>query len=440
MRLHHLEATAFGPFADTVAVDFDQLSDAGLFLLTGATGAGKTSVLDAVCFALYGDVPGDRNAAKRLRSDQAAPGLAPCVTLEATLSGRRFRIIRSPAWERPKKRGTGTTSQQASVTISERIGGAWQPLSSRLDETGHLISRLVGMNVTQFTQVAMLPQGRFQAFLRARSDERHRLLQQLFRTGRFEDVERWLRAVAQVGGPAQQGARGGRRGELVDVPLVGQRGVGRLADPADQVGDGLVARFGPPSQCHPAVAEPALDVLEPPGAEEALQQLVALLGLGAQERLEASLGQHRHLGELREVHPDEVGHQVPGLVEATGQRGPGPGDPLGDRHGRLLSGRARAALLRTLPRRRADDPEPASGQGRLQGDGRGHPRRGLVAAQPLGDASVAGDVAVQREADGVEDAGLAGARGAGEQEQPGVGEPVEVDHDVPGEGSEGLDL
>ena len=74
MRLHHLEITAFGPFADTVAVDFDALSASGLFLLTGATGAGKTSVLDAVCFALYGDVPGDRATARRLRSDQAAAG------------------------------------------------------------------------------------------------------------------------------------------------------------------------------------------------------------------------------------------------------------------------------------------------------------------------------------------------------------------------------
>ena len=107
MRLHHLEVTAFGPFADQVSVDFDALSDAGLFLLTGATGAGKTSVLDAVCFALYGEVPGDRQTAKRLRSDQAAEGVRPSVSLEVTLSGRRFRIVRSPAWERPKKRGTG---------------------------------------------------------------------------------------------------------------------------------------------------------------------------------------------------------------------------------------------------------------------------------------------------------------------------------------------
>ncbi|WP_134739290.1 SMC family ATPase [Nocardioides sp. 503] len=193
MRLHHLSATAFGPFAGTVRVDFDELSEAGLFLLSGATGAGKTSVLDAVCFALYGDVPGDRNTARRLRSDQAEPGVAPEVTLEATLAGRRFRLVRSPAWERPKKRGTGTTPEQSRVALFERVGGEWRHLSGRLDETGHLVTRLVGMNVTQFTQVAMLPQGRFQTFLRARSEERHAVLQQLFRTGRFADVERWLR-------------------------------------------------------------------------------------------------------------------------------------------------------------------------------------------------------------------------------------------------------
>lgn len=193
MRMHRLRATAFGPFAGTIDVDFDQLSTAGLFLLSGPTGAGKTSVLDAVCFALYGDVPGDRNAAKRLRSDLAAPGTRPEVELEATLSGRRFRITRSPSWERPKKRGDGMTTEQASVTIAERVHGSWVTQSTRLDETGHLVSRLLGMNVAQFTQVAMLPQGRFQAFLRARSEERHRLLQQLFRTGRFEDVEKWLR-------------------------------------------------------------------------------------------------------------------------------------------------------------------------------------------------------------------------------------------------------
>jgi DNA repair protein SbcC/Rad50 len=193
VRLHRLEVTAFGPFADTVRVDFDRLSDAGLFLLSGATGAGKTSVLDAVCFALYGDVPGDRATAKRLRADQADPDVAPVVELEATLSGRRFRIVRSPVWQRPKKRGSGTTTAQASVQVAERVDGAWVTLATRLDEAGLLVSGLVGMTLAQFTQVAMLPQGRFQTFLRARSDDRHKLLHQLFRTGRFEAVEGWLR-------------------------------------------------------------------------------------------------------------------------------------------------------------------------------------------------------------------------------------------------------
>ncbi|MGZ6734766.1 MAG: AAA family ATPase, partial [Nocardioides sp.] len=193
MRLHHLEITAFGPFAGTVSVDLDMLSAAGLFLLSGPTGAGKTSVLDAVCFALYGDVPGDRATAKRLRCDQAEPGVAPRVVLEATLSGRRFRISRSPAWDRPKKRGNGVTTEQASVTLQEQRGAAWVTHTTRLDEAGYLITDLLGMTLLQFTQVALLPQGRFQAFLRAKSEERKQLLQRLFRTERFTDIERWLR-------------------------------------------------------------------------------------------------------------------------------------------------------------------------------------------------------------------------------------------------------
>ena len=94
MRIHHLELTAFGPFSGTETVDFEALTDAGLFLLCGPTGAGKTSVLDAVCFGLYGEVPGDRNSAKRLRSDHAAPGVVPVVQLEVSIGGRRFRIRR----------------------------------------------------------------------------------------------------------------------------------------------------------------------------------------------------------------------------------------------------------------------------------------------------------------------------------------------------------
>jgi len=192
MRLHQLSITAFGPFADTVEVDFDELSAAGLFLLTGATGAGKTSVLDAVCFALYGAVPGDRAGAKHLRSDHAGPQVAPRVSLRLSIGDRQFSFTRSPAWDRPKLRGSGETREQAKVLVEELRDGSWTALTNRLDDAGLLVTDLLGMTATQFTQVAMLPQGRFQAFLRATSAERHSVLQQLFRTDRFERVERWL--------------------------------------------------------------------------------------------------------------------------------------------------------------------------------------------------------------------------------------------------------
>src|SRR3954453_17320871 len=108
MRLHQLSITAFGPFVDTVHVDFDELASGGLFLLTGDTGSGKTSVLDAVCFALYGEGPGDRHTARHLRSDQAAPHPEPLVVLRLSVGARTFRFSRSPAWERAKRRGSGT--------------------------------------------------------------------------------------------------------------------------------------------------------------------------------------------------------------------------------------------------------------------------------------------------------------------------------------------
>ena len=194
MRLHRLSVTAFGPFVETAEVDFDALSDAGLFLLSGATGAGKSSVLDAVCFALYGAVPGDRNDAGRLRSDQAPPGSRPEVVLEATLSGRRFRVVRSPAWDRPKKRGTGTTREQATRdaqrAASTASGAADQPARR---------GRRPGLGPARDEPRPVLP-GR-DAARRASSrpscapssDERHRCSQRLFRTGRFERVEAWLR-------------------------------------------------------------------------------------------------------------------------------------------------------------------------------------------------------------------------------------------------------
>jgi exonuclease SbcC len=192
MRLHRLELTAFGPFGGTEAVDFDALNAAGIFLLCGPTGAGKTSVLDGVCFAFFGCVPGERGQARALRSDHAPAELGPQVVLEATVRDRRLRITRSPSWSRPKRRGSGMTAEPAKVIVEEQVDGAWSGLTTRLDEAGDLLCGLLGMNAEQFCQVALLPQGGFQAFLRAGSKDRQAVLERLFGTARFRLVEDWL--------------------------------------------------------------------------------------------------------------------------------------------------------------------------------------------------------------------------------------------------------
>jgi exonuclease SbcC len=191
MRLHHLTATAFGPFADTVSVDFEELNDAGLFLLTGPTGAGKSSLLDAVCFALYGQVPGARGV-KTLKSQHAGPDARPEVVLDFSVRDRRFVVRRTPEWSRPKKRGDGFTPEKAAASITETTHGKDDFLSSRAAEVGLLINDLMGMTADQFVQVALLPQGEFQRFLRASSQERHDVLQHLFRTNRFARIEDWV--------------------------------------------------------------------------------------------------------------------------------------------------------------------------------------------------------------------------------------------------------
>ncbi len=199
MRIHHLSISAFGPFAGTEDIDFDALSTHGLFLLNGPTGAGKTSVLDAICFALYGSVPGARQDGKRLRSDHAEPGREPAVSCEFSAQGRRYEVTRSPAWEKPSARGrNGFTTQQAKTLLRERVDGAWIEKSARNDEAGAEILALLGMDREQFTRVVMLPQGDFAAFLRSKATDRLELLQKLFGTQRFEAVEQELSRQAQA--------------------------------------------------------------------------------------------------------------------------------------------------------------------------------------------------------------------------------------------------
>jgi len=193
MRLHRLAVTAFGPFAGSEEVDLDALASSGLFLIHGPTGAGKTSILDAICFALYGAVPGARAGARAsLRSDHAAVGTIPEVTLDFTAAGRRLRVCRSPEFSRPKRRGTGATIVPARVVLQELVGSGWVNRGTRNDEVAMVLKDILGMGLEQFIKVVLLPQGDFAAFLRASPEARRSVLEKLFDTRRFTDVETWL--------------------------------------------------------------------------------------------------------------------------------------------------------------------------------------------------------------------------------------------------------
>lgn len=197
MRPRLLELTAFGPYAGDVRLDFDELAGEGLFLVSGPTGAGKTSLLDAMTYALYGGVAGARRT-DRLRSDHADPRAVTTVAFEFDLRGRDYRITRTPPHERAKKTGPGTTMQKAKATLSVRRDGSWEPIAEGVEEVGRQILDLVGLNREQFSQVVVLPQGDFARALQADANERRRLLSSLFRTGRFDEYTAALVARARA--------------------------------------------------------------------------------------------------------------------------------------------------------------------------------------------------------------------------------------------------
>ncbi len=188
MRLHSLDLQALGPYATAQRVDFDLLARSGLFLLEGPTGAGKTTVLDAITFALYGGLSADSSGSDRLHSDFAAAGLQPSARLEFSLRGSRYRITRVPEHQRLKKRGTGYTTQPSQVHLERMADGRWASLSSNKAEAGDLITELVGLNREQFTQVMLLPQGEFAKFLRCGDDDRRMVLTRLFGTQLYDRI------------------------------------------------------------------------------------------------------------------------------------------------------------------------------------------------------------------------------------------------------------
>lgn len=201
MRIRRLELVGFGPFRERQEVDFEAFDADGLFLIAGETGAGKSTILDGIAYALYGRTPRWEDSAAtrvgdRVRSDYCGPDDPTSVRLEFEVGGAAYRVRRSPAYERPKGRGHGTTTQPSSVLVEARDGEGWHGIAAKEREAAEVIGRLLKLTADEFQQVILLAQGRFQAFLLAGSEERLGLLSKLFGAARFRDYQERLRTRA----------------------------------------------------------------------------------------------------------------------------------------------------------------------------------------------------------------------------------------------------
>lgn len=186
MKPCELVISAFGPYAEETVIDFRKLGNHGIYLITGDTGAGKTTIFDAVTFALYGETSGSVRKGKMLRSKYADAGVPTYVKLTFLYQGEEYSIKRNPEYQRPKARGTGTTIQKADAELIFQDGRA--PVTGAQDVTA-AVEKLIGLSFVQFTQIAMLAQGDFQKLLRSDTASRNEIFRRLFHTDLYERLQ-----------------------------------------------------------------------------------------------------------------------------------------------------------------------------------------------------------------------------------------------------------
>ena len=196
MRPLRLTMTAFGPYAGTEVVDFDALAELGLFVVAGKNGSGKTTIFDALHYALYGILPGRRASYIRLKSDHADDSTECQVTLDFAAHNTQWRVERSPKQKRSKRRGTGTTEAPAVATLFRLNNGTPTAVTNRVEEVRAKCVELVGLSGKQFERVALLPQGQFSRVLTESSTERRELLRTLFSSEIFDNATSLLTDAA----------------------------------------------------------------------------------------------------------------------------------------------------------------------------------------------------------------------------------------------------
>ncbi len=191
MKPKQLIISAFGPYAERTEIDFTKLGSNGLYLITGDTGAGKTTIFDAITFALYGEASGRNREAGMLRSQYAAAGTPTFVEFIFEYRGQEYKITRKPEYQRPKERGNGMTTQKADAELL--YPDQRQPVTRYKDVTKAVID-LLGLNYKQFTQIALIAQGDFQKILLADTSDRSEIFRQIFHTDIYQELQAQLKA------------------------------------------------------------------------------------------------------------------------------------------------------------------------------------------------------------------------------------------------------